>query len=120
MVNDLFKFCVIQEHGEYVADILSLYGNLFERLGIHIDDYEDECNWTDWDDEDNLQAIFKKILLKEAQDNGIIPDFIDIDEQFNIDGDFAIYKSSKDDNQLIQDIVTDFKDWTGIELNIIS
>lgn len=122
MVNDIFETFITLEHGIEVADVLSIYGNLFEKLHIHIDDYEDDFTYVSFDDEDDLQNIFKKILLKEAQNNGIIPENWDIEERFELDGDFAIINNDpedRDDIKDIQDIVVDFKDWTGIELDII-
>lgn len=122
MVNNLFEFFVAVEHGEFIVDILSLYGNLFERLHIYLDEYEEDFQQIILSDEDKLQTTLKKILLKEAQNNGIIPEFWDIDERFELDGEFAIRNNDpedQDDIKDVQDVVTDFKDWTGIELDII-
>lgn len=118
MVNNLFEFIIAQEHGDSLADLISVYGDLFEKLHIHLCDYEEDFAWQDWDDEDDLQAKFKRILLKEAQDNDIIPEDWDIEESFNFYNDFSIV-GGYDDRDVIINVVTDFKDWTGIELDII-
>lgn len=92
-------------------DILATYENLFTRLGIRIADFDDNFRSWDWD-EDNLQETLKKILLYSAQEEGIIPDDVDIDD-FKVNDEFSI--STTIDNY--KQIIKDFEDWCGIELD---
>lgn len=96
-----------------IYDVLSTYEHLFNQLGINISDYEDD--FYVWDDAETLQENCKKILLYEAQKEGIIPDEIDISDYFSVDHEFAIYSEVED----CEGIVKDFEDWCGILLKVL-
>lgn len=97
-----------------IYDVLSTYQTVFDILNINICDYADSFSQYSWEDPDELQCIFKCILLSEAQENGIIPDDVDIESCFDVDCEFAIH-SSRVENY--KQVVADFKDWCGIELD---
>lgn len=94
-------------------NILSTYEHLFNNLGICISKYEDEFGY--WDVPDNLQENLKKILLYGAQEEGIIPEEVDVENCFNVSEDFAIYSNTENYKQIIKD----FEDWCEIELNVL-
>lgn len=94
-----------------VVELLETYDDLFDRLGIDISsEYLS-------DDAFLLQEQLKTILVKTAQDEGIIPEDWDIEECFNLNRKFAIYSdiAPKED---LQKVIKDFEDWCGIQLII--
>lgn len=96
-----------------IYDVLSTYERLFNELDIDISDYKDD--FYEWTDAEILQDNCKKILLYEAQEEGIIPDEIDIFDCFSVDYEFAINSEVED----YEKIVKDFEDWCGIKLNVL-
>lgn len=96
-----------------IYDVLSTYEHLFNELDINISDYEDD--FYEWTNVETLQENLKKILLYKAQEEGIIPDELDISDCFSVDHEFAIYSEVENYEQ----IVKDFEDWCRIELKVL-
>lgn len=99
-----------------IYETLSTYESLFRELEIDICDYEDYFRFDDWNDAENLQETLKKILLYKAQEEGIIPDDVDIDDGFSLYKNFAIISSEAED---AKKVVADFEDWCGIKMGIV-
>lgn len=119
MVNNLFESIVIAAFGDDIADVISIYGNLFERLHINVDEYEEQLSSCDFSDVEELSTLFKRILIEEAKNNNIIPEEWDIEEYFSLYEDFSIICSDVDNLEEIEQVAQDFKDWTGIEIGIL-
>lgn len=93
--------------------------NLFERLYINVDEYEEQLSSCDFSDVEELSTLFKQILIEEAKYNDIIPKEWDIEEYFNLYEDFSIICSDVDNLEKIEQVVQNFKDWTGIEIDVL-
>lgn len=98
-----------------ILDVLETYEDIINELEIDIStEYLD-------DNAIVLQEQLKTIIVKKAQDEEIIPENWDIDECFNLDRRFAIIFNPEimTEDEMFR-VVSDFKDWCGIDLQIIN
>lgn len=95
-------------------DVLNTFAKFFEKKNISLFEYE---NYFDSYDSETVYDSIKLIILLEAQKVGVIPDSIDIEDCFVLhDGVYDIISANCPNAEQIQ---ADFKEWSGIELDIV-
>lgn len=95
-----------------IVDVLDEFEGIFDALGVDISTENLEIY-----NADKLAVQLKLLLLNKAQENGIIPFYIDIENCFEVNNTLAIRKKSVDSITLDK-IVKDFK-YYDIDLDII-
>lgn len=100
------------------TEILEYFSDLFSRLKIYLDDWVDEFELYENEGVEDWNISLGNIVIAEAIKRNIIPE----DNRFKFeyqDGEYnVIFANSIDYNEAVE-ITEDFKNWCGINMNIV-